>query len=527
MDQPGITLRTLLRLAGYSPIKWVSAKKPDRETVIRWVSLETDAFQPGDALLITGEALTKGTIESAQVGRASAILAQGRIKRPSAYASSAIPIVSLPPAGDLEATRRILLTALIGQRGNLTEWGGGIHHQLERIVAEGEGLQGLARAMAGISGRGILVQDKRLRVLASSPSTEIKEVWDELLTDLGDPSRLPEAIRDRKVAGRGSFFINQTLPGGLARLVAPIIVGEVARGYLSLVGLDGDLDAMDRTVAEQGVLACAVQMSRSKAIRETEKRLRGDLLTALLQGDLSPHDARLWAEAMGVDLSHAHTAIRFAWDSASGPSLRRLETLVHGESARLGLSVIEDTLGSEVICFCQVDPESGAPKASVLLGHAVLTGARAENPKGIARCGIGSPAHELSAWHTSFRQAGQALELSGRLALDRPLYFPDLSVYRLLLQLEDSQDLKVFESEILGRLSEYDSGEELLRTLQAYFDHNGNLSQTADALYIHRNSLIYRMDRIADITGLDLDNPETRLAIQLALHINRMAKRPG
>jgi purine catabolism regulator len=505
-------------------VKWISARKPDRETLVRWVSLDVDGFRSGDAILIPAEKLSKDLIDAAEKGGAAAILVQGRVRSTSAVTRSPIPILALPPDRDLEGMRRILLTALIGQRGNLTEWGGGIHQQLERIVAEGEGLQGLARAMAEISGRGVLVQDKRLRVLASEPSAEVGEVWDELLTDLGDPGRLPESIRDRKEAGKGSYFIDQTLPGGLARLVAPVIVAEVARGYLSLVGLDGDLDAMDRTVAEQGVLACAVQMSRSKAIRETEKRLRGDLLTALLQGDLSPRDARLWAEAMGVDLSHAHTAIRFAWDGEAAPSLRRLETLVHGEIARMGLSVIEDTLGSEVICFCQVEPESGVPKAPILFGQAVLDAARAENSRGVARCGIGSPARELSAWHNSFRHAGQALELAGRLAAARPLYFPDLSVYRLLMQLEDSQELKAFEFETLGRLAEYESGEELLRTLQAYFDHNGNLTQTADALYIHRNSLIYRMDRIADITGLDLDNPETRLAIQLALHINRMAK---
>ena len=63
---------------------------------------------------------------------------------------------------------------------------------------------------------------------------------------------------------------------------------------------------------------------------------------------------------------------------------------------------------------------------------------------------------------------------------------------------------------------------ESLVTLESYFEHNGNMTQTAEALFIHRNTLIYRLERIAEIADLDLDKPETRLAVQLALHISRM-----
>jgi purine catabolism regulator len=107
----------------------------------------------------------------------------------------------------------------------------------------------------------------------------------------------------------------------------------------------------------------------------------------------------------------------------------------------------------------------------------------------------------------------------------KPRYFPDLSVYRLLLQLEHHPDLQAFKNEILGSLLSYEGGGDFIKTLEVYFDHNGVLSQAAEALFIHRNTLIYRMERIAEISGLDLDNTETRLAIQLALRVHRMT--PG
>ena len=67
-----------------------------------------------------------------------------------------------------------------------------------------------------------------------------------------------------------------------------------------------------------------------------------------------------------------------------------------------------------------------------------------------------------------------------------------------------------------------ENADEFIHTLEAYFEHNGNLSQTAEALFIHRNTLMYRMERIAAITRLKLDKPENRLSFQLALRIYRM-----
>ena len=63
---------------------------------------------------------------------------------------------------------------------------------------------------------------------------------------------------------------------------------------------------------------------------------------------------------------------------------------------------------------------------------------------------------------------------------------------------------------------------DLIKTLEAYFNCHGNLSQTAESLIVHRNTLLYRMNRINEIAGIDLNRPETRLALHLALTIRRL-----
>jgi purine catabolism regulator len=412
-----------------------------------------------------------------------------------------------------------LLTILINQRSYLMERGVRIHAQLSQLEAEGVGLNGLAQAMSEISGRGVLVQDKRLQLLSESPSSTLFSIWMDVLSHLSVKKNLPEILHDRKKAGQQNLILSQLIPGGLERLITPIVVGGVARGYLSLVGMEGEFDFLDHLVAEQGALVCGVDMARTKAVREAEKRLKGDLLSAVLSDDLTPRDTHLWVESMGLNLTQSHAVLRFAWDGEAPPSLRRLETLVNGEITRQNVKVILEAVGSEVICVCQ------SKDAALKLAEAVLEHAKEEYPDIPARCGVGAPVDDLSQWRDSFRQAGQALEMARRLRNRKPLYFPDLSVYRLLLQLEYHPELQAFKQEILGPLLAYEGGGELLRTLEAYFESNANLSQAADALFIHRNTLIYRMERIAEISGLDLDKTETRLAVQLALRIHRMMER--
>jgi purine catabolism regulator len=95
--------------------------------------------------------------------------------------------------------------------------------------------------------------------------------------------------------------------------------------------------------------------------------------------------------------------------------------------------------------------------------------------------------------------------------------------------LRDSPELEGFCREQLGALMAYDEehGTELLSTLRAFFRHHGNMSRTAEALHLHRNSLIYRLERISAIASLDLGQEENRFALQLALRLLPLLDEPS
>ena len=94
------------------------------------------------------------------------------------------------------------------------------------------------------------------------------------------------------------------------------------------------------------------------------------------------------------------------------------------------------------------------------------------------------------------------------------------------MELRESPELEEFYRATLAALADYDRRQEgeLLKTLEAFFANLDNLARTAAALHIHRNTLLYRLGRIAEISGLDLDDPEERLALWLALKAHRVLR---
>ncbi|MBI3968749.1 MAG: helix-turn-helix domain-containing protein, partial [Chloroflexi bacterium] len=125
----------------------------------------------------------------------------------------------------------------------------------------------------------------------------------------------------------------------------------------------------------------------------------------------------------------------------------------------------------------------------------------------------------------AFREAEQALTIAQLLfGGDRLADFRDLGVFRLLFPLQGSTELRSFFDETLGALVHYDkkNNTELASTLETFFASRGNLQRTAEALFLHRNTLSYRLGRVEDLTGLDLDDAEDCFRLQLALKIGRI-----
>jgi purine catabolism regulator len=438
-----------------------------------------------------------------------------------------MPLLALPPSADVRRIERMAVALLVDRGAGLEQRTAQLYQQLTMLSAENAGLEAMIALIGRTIGKTVLAQDKRLRLLAAwfapeaAPDRENIESW------ISAPANLPEELCDRRRAAQVQGALEQPLPAGnLRRLIAPIVVKGMARGFLSIIAPPSTLDPFSALLIERGAAACALEMAKAKAVHEVEKRARGDFVDAILAGNLTRDEAAWWAARIAFPTAGVYATLISGWASAeqsSLPSLRRLETIVSGELRGKNMRAYARAREDAVVIFVALDPE-GTIEPAQKLADRINRQAASEFPHARLATGLGRAVRDLLALRESYREAQQARSIAARLAESNPLYFGDLSVYRLLLQLEDSPELASFCREILGPLIEYDRAQKanLLDTLFAYFAHHANVSRTAAALYIHRNTLLYRMARIAEISGWDLQDPESRFAVQLALRAHRL-----
>lgn len=438
-----------------------------------------------------------------------------------------IPVLVLPGNTSVRMVEQAVVSLLVDRKAQLEQRGGQIYRQLTRITSGNGGMPALINAMSLLTDKSVVLQDKRLGVLNSAVQPHLAESWEEVERFLTRHDNLPPEYQDRyRVADTEYAVLMQSVPTpGLARLVSPVVAGDVGRGYLSIIGMDMELDDVDTLVTEHGAAACALEMAKAKAVSDTEKRLRGAFLDRLLSGDVSQQEATGQGERFRHDMSVIHTAMVLAWPGEQSASLRRLETLARTvvSQSKVDALVWHREREEEVLIFFAPD-DANPVDSGLALANRMRDQARRQLGGARIAIGLGQTAREVSSWRNSYRDARQALDLARRLNTDIPLYIGDLGVFQLILSLSDRDRLVDFCDRNLGPLRDYDHRQhaDLVKTLEAFFHCNGNLSQTAETLIVHRNTLLYRMNRIEDIAGIDMKRPETRLALHLALTIRRL-----
>lgn len=135
--------------------------------------------------------------------------------------------------------------------------------------------------------------------------------------------------------------------------------------------------------------------------------------------------------------------------------------------------------------------------------------------------GVGNYHPDLAGLRTSYNEATSAVELGAQMwGRDRIYRIDDFGVVAPLLSGVDENNI-YFSRELLDRLGE---NAEIIQTLEAFFNYDMSLTRTAEELKIHRNTLVYRLDRIAETLGLDPRAFDDAVQIKLAILFTRFVE---
>jgi purine catabolism regulator len=269
---------------------------------------------------------------------------------------------------------------------------------------------------------------------------------------------------------------------------------------------------------------------------ETQTRLQGSFLESLFSGTMTDEEEiASRARYLGHNLSEPYDTACITLDEPQKGDGRGAR--VDGEHAGRWTSFV-DLARRELIdrwprallrergdLLAVLLPAGSGPPESV---RGSLEEARARlvrMTEGGATVGVGRRTVGPRSIVQSYSEAEQAARIGHQfLGGNRTIAFEELGVYRLIARVDDPDALEGFRGEYLGPLEEYDArhAAELIETLEGFFACNGNHAKAAEMLHLHRNTLLYRLERIEALTGRDLTDAETRLSLQLALKIRRV-----
>lgn len=422
-----------------------------------------------------------------------------------------------------------------------------IHNQFTQIVLDGKGKKAVTRTLANLVGRPVAVLNRLGQVVAQAfpggldgPAwtPEIATAVLAAIADNPDARSQPQVISVPQQSGRG---IANVPDDAISILLKPIIAAREFFGHVIVIQNGQRLDQYYEMTVEQAATVLAIEMLRDKTAYEVELRLRGDFLDDLLAGSYEDERTILdRAALLGYDLTMPHYLLIVNLDDP-----RRLsESNQLDETAALRLKedlfgVVSDTViaefpksavigkGYSTIVLAALPPprQQDATKQikalAKLLRHKIavcLGGATAS-------VALGGECHSLSDYREAHRIARKTLDVLRSIGWrDRDISFEELGLYRLLSLVDRKDELRAFATQILGNLDAYDAkhNSELVKTLRAYLQNNCSQKLTAEALFVHPNTLAYRLKRIEEIGGVDLGNAADLLDLELAFKIRSL-----
>jgi sugar diacid utilization regulator len=370
------------------------------------------------------------------------------------------------------------------------------HELLGAALAAGGGQQGIVDALHRLTGRSVCVEDRfgNLRAWAGP----------------GRPFRYPKP----KPRQRDQFLQLLSTQAGPVRSGDRVSVlikphAEIL-GVLTLFGPDDDVNDDHLFALRYASNVVGLEFSHQRNLAELQLNLRRELVDDLLAGtDEDAAYAR--AEALGHDLRRPHYVVVI--QTERGGNNTRLAAAARA-AGNLHWNHLLGRQGSLVVLLADGQPDPGVlhREISRQLGHTA------------SAIGIGSRCDSPSDFPRSFLRARRALNI--RLNSANPQgasAYDELGFYHLVDAAHSVGAADEYVRQWLGALIDYDAAKnsDLVHTLSHYLECGGNYDESAAALHVHRSTLRYRLGRIADLTGSDLRNIDTRFNLHAATRVWR------
>lgn len=453
------------------------------------------------------------------------------------------PLIELPFGYSLATVAAAINDRIYSQNDRQLEKLLEIHREVMRTALASGQLYGLAETLTRYIGNPVLITDSHWNLLCCVDRPDNPLPLDRYISTAPKQppfptaflETLPQGLRNYKKAITRLF----TLESGyqVRCCIHPIAAHGVLYGYLIVWESVRELVELDFAALEQVALVAALERIRTKEVEQTKLRVRKDFLDDLLSGNVASQNAvRSLATIHGLVFDSPYRCL-IVWGREGEVLIReegiprrnstdqrltmeQISSVALQAAAEVGINLVPVPRGVQLVLLValgQTPPEDTRLLRRMAWGLIRrLSPADAPSPIQIV---AGSPVPTLSEVSKSLKNAQTGVHMARTTALKDPVVFmDDFAVYQLLSENVDRDVLARFCQASIGPLLNHDKKGDapLAETLNQYFIHGGSISEAAKAMYIHRNTYIYRLEKIKTLLGTDLRNPRKMMELQLA-----------
>ncbi|MFS0776953.1 helix-turn-helix domain-containing protein [Neobacillus sp. 3P2-tot-E-2] len=309
-------------------------------------------------------------------------------------------------------------------------------------------------------------------------------------------------------------------------------------GYLAVGRPNGEMDEIDRLTVELSRNICSIQFIKQKLVLDAKEQAKDSFINKLLTENIEDKEGILqYANLFQWDLFHSHQiavlSITLDDKELKGSNLFEQQSkktqvweYIKSQISVDDASIITAYHDEKYILIVPLKNESALPNK---FWHSIYSKINKWALETTIKCkvlmGVGGRTNNIQDYYISYQQAIQALNIvTSRLRQNGFSLFDELSSYAILHHLNYSMAIDLFVMQHLGPLLSYSEGKntDLINTLHTFLQNNGNVKNTAEELYIHRSSLLYRLEKIESLLDIQLSDAEVRFNLMLALKLYDM-----
>ncbi len=430
------------------------------------------------------------------------------------------PLIALPWEVNFTEVTYAIHERIINEQYALSEQVFHIHEVLTQIVIEGGGLDTLASRLADLLQRSITIEDASFSLLAYKSIEPIDSVRSRSIAEGRTPAEVVayhthQGLYERLRHDRRPQKVDPIPEIGLTleRVIAPIMVGPHLLGYIWVIATDHALTGLDFLAIERAANVAALILSREQAVYEAEQRVKTQLFESLLDPHSSKDSYELtdMLQKLGLSIGYQILVLEGRSNQPQIVQTRVVDSFIH--SRDLDALMVERG-GRLVIILGSGSNQKGAEIAAQLLTWT------AERRCGFA-IGFSALASGTSQIRAAYEEAMSALRAGSAFTRDgsEAWSYESLGYILGLLNLPDEFRRANHYRALIACLSAYDEkhGTRLLKTLDVYINQLADIRKTSQELFIHRNTLYQRLEKIKLLCQVNLQDTLTVFNLYLAL----------